>query len=157
MSVEVLASPTGFEDWGEVHALLALCFAPMEGRIDPPSSLGRMTSENLAEVGEKHHFVVARAEGMVIGFGLAEVRETSLYLSKLAVHPDWRGQGLLRSVLTCFEGVARIHTLRKLTLQTRFELVENHAIFNALGFQKTDETRHPGYDRVTSYTFSKLL
>jgi hypothetical protein len=40
-------------------------------------------------------------------------------------------------------------------LQTRIELVENHAIFAALGFVETARTAHKGYDRPTTLTFRK--
>ncbi|MEL6793708.1 MAG: hypothetical protein AAFP78_09655, partial [Pseudomonadota bacterium] len=36
------------EDWTAVHRLLTDAFAYMDGRIDPPSSLHRMTEDDLA-------------------------------------------------------------------------------------------------------------
>jgi phosphinothricin acetyltransferase len=37
-----------------------------------------------------------------------------------------------------------------LELETRIELTENHATFARMGFIKTAETAHPGYERPTS-------
>ena len=37
-----------------------------------------------------------------------------------------------------------------LELSTRIELVENHATFARMGFAKTAETAHEGFDRPTS-------
>lgn len=156
-AIKAQTSPADFDRWDDVHALLTECFAPMEGRIDPPSSLQKMTPASLAENARAHDFVVLTEGESVVGFGLAEARVHSLYLSKLAVHPDWRGQGNSREIIDLFERLARNLDLESLTLQTRVELIENHATFRALGFQKSDETRHHGYDRVTSYTFTKLL
>ncbi len=42
-------------------------------------------------------------------------------------------------------------------LQTRIKLVENHATFAALGFEKAAETAHPGYERTTSITMRKQV
>ena len=47
--------------------------------------------------------------------------------------------------------------LTTLELQSRIELLENHAAFTAMGFVKTAETAHPGYDRPTTFTFRKAL
>ena len=156
-AIKAQTSPADFDRWDDVHALLTECFAPMEGRIDPPSSLQKMTPTSLAEYARAHDFVVLTERESIVGFGLGEIRTSSLYLSKLAVHPDGRGQGKSRHIIELFEKLARNSGLVNLTLQTRVELIENHATFRALGFQKTDETRHPGYDRVTSYTFTKSL
>lgn len=156
-AIKAQTSPAEFDRWDDVHALLIACFAPMEGRIDPPSSLQKMTPTSLAEYARAHDFVVLTEGESVVGFGLGEAREKSLYLSKLAVDQNWRGQGRSREIIDLFEKLARNHGLKNLTLQARVELTENHATFRALGFQRTDETRHPGYDRVTSYTFTKSL
>ncbi|MFD2855215.1 hypothetical protein ACFSZS_11105 [Seohaeicola zhoushanensis] len=40
-------------------------------------------------------------------------------------------------------------------LQTRIELVENHAAFARMGFVKTGESSHEGYDRVTTLTMQR--
>jgi hypothetical protein len=37
-----------------------------------------------------------------------------------------------------------------LELETRIELTENHAAFARMGFIKTAETSHEGFDRTTS-------
>jgi hypothetical protein len=42
-----------------------------------------------------------------------------------------------------------------LELQSRVELVENHAAFTAMGFTQTEATAHAGYGRPTSLTFRK--
>jgi hypothetical protein len=53
------------------------------------------------------------------------------------------------------EEVARTHGRKFLELQTRVELVENHATFAALGFKKVAESAHPGYSRPTTITMRK--
>lgn len=153
----VLLAPPDFNDWAAVHALLLRCFAPMEERIDPPSSLHRMSADVIAAIARENTFAVGLSGEVVIAFGLAEAREQSLYLSKLAVAPEWRGRGLLRRMVRAFEDEARRRGLAGMTLQTRVELSGNHHVFSALGFIKTEETRHPGFDRVTSFTFSRPL
>jgi hypothetical protein len=55
------------------------------------------------------------------------------------------------------EALARHWNLKALVLETRIELVENHLAFAAIGFAKTMESAHPGYDRTTSITMEKSL
>ena len=80
-----------------------------------------------------------------------------VYIGKMAVAEDARGQGLARQLVSIAEQRARERGLPRLELQTRIELVDNHRTFAALGFVKTDETAHPGYDRTTSITMSKAV
>lgn len=153
--VDVELSPGGFDDWEAVHALLVTSYAYMDGQIDPPSSLTKMNAENLREMARSDAFVVARGSNRIVGFGFGSTRGKALYLSKLAVHPDARNRGVLRRIVCRFADLAIAKSLTALTLQTRVELETNHFIFNALGFTKSGETRHRGFDRVTSLTFTK--
>ena len=155
--IEIVLNPSDFDEWVDAFAFLELCFAGMEDRIDPPSSLTRMTPETLREMAQGSAIVVARQYGQLVGFGFGEEKGKSLYLSKLAVHPNARRRGILRKMVTIFEAHAVDCGLDKMELQSRVELNENHIIFNTLGFEKTNETRHAGYDRVTSLTFQKTV
>ncbi len=42
-----------------------------------------------------------------------------------------------------------------LELEVRIELVENHVLFARLGFVKTAENAHAGYNRPTSITMQR--
>ena len=140
-------------DWPAILALLKAEFAYMDGRIDPPSSLHDLTPEALSDQ-------AARGEIWVIGRPpLASIfltpKPQALYLGKLAVAADHRGQGLARQLVDLAETRARALNLPALELQTRVELTGNHATFRALGFVETGRTAHQGYDRPTSVTFRR--
>ena len=47
--------------------------------------------------------------------------------------------------------------LSGLELETRVELVENHATFRRLGFSKTGEGMHDGFDQPTFILMRKSL
>lgn len=143
-------------DWTAVHALLAAAYAPMRGRIDPPSSLDRMTPGTLAEKAGRETVLLAFAPDLA-GCVFLEARPRSLYINKLAVAPAAQGRGTGHALVQAAEAEARRHGLDALTLQTRIELTENHAAFAAMGFAKTAETCHPGFDRSTSITMEKRL
>ncbi|WP_170328157.1 GNAT family N-acetyltransferase [Ruegeria arenilitoris] len=139
----------------EVLHLIRETFAYMEGRIDPPSSMHRLTVEELQRQAR---------DGEIWGIGdrpnavvFLTPKPDCLYLSKLAVAQNKRGQGLARRLVEVAEHRARAKGFRALELQTRVELVENHAAFARLGFAITGETTHAGYDRTTSLTMRKRL
>ena len=145
------------EDFTPLHALLTAAFAYMETRIDPPSSLARMSADSLrGEATTKEIWAIEDA-GQPVACMILTPQPDTLYLGKLATSAAHRGQGLARRLIAHAESRARALNLPSVTLQTRIELSENHATFRALGFAQTGETAHPGYDRPTSLTFTKTL
>lgn len=152
----VSAGPT--TDWRAVHGLLTRSFAYMERRIDPPSSLARMDADCLAsQPGMVLLATDAETGPGLVGCLFARPRGGALYLGKIAVEPAYQGRGAGRALVDAAEAVARREGIAALELQTRIELVENHAAFTAMGFEKTAETAHPGFDRPTSVTMRKRL
>ena len=144
-------------DWDALHALLGTCFAFMEGRIDPPSSLADMTPESLRRKAESETLVTLWDRETLAACGYLRDTGRSVYLGKLAVHPDHRGRGLLRRIVAEADAMARALGRPVLELGTRVELTENHATFARLGFAEVARTAHPGYDRPTSVTMERLV
>ena len=133
------------------------CFAYMEERIDPPSSLMRMSPATLREKSREETLVIVRDGDELIACGFLKETPDTIYLGQLAVRHDRRGLGLLRNIVTVAERLARSKNKDVLELQARVELTENHATFTALGFVQTGTTAHEGYDRPTSITMRKSL
>jgi GNAT superfamily N-acetyltransferase len=148
---------SGDYDWGAVLRLIRESFAFMDGRIDPPSSMHHLTEADVAAQAESGEVWVIEAAGSPVACLFLTVKPGCLYLGKLAVAAAWRGRGLARRLVEAAEERARAMGLRALELQTRVELVENHATFRALGFTQTAATAHAGYDRPTSLTFRKPI
>ncbi len=142
-------------DWPALLTLIRTSFAGMEGRIDPPSSLHSLTAEGIAAQSTLGEVWVTGTPPVACVF--LTPKPGTLYIGKLAVHPDAQRQGHARRLLTLAERRAKAMGLPALVLQTRVELVENHAFFIHLGFRRTTATAHPGYTRPTSLTFCKTL
>lgn len=155
--IVLTAGADSVPDWAELRALIARAFAGMEGRIDPPSSLHRMSAGTLREMASDGFLVTGWSKGRLVACGFAAEKGDAFYLSKLAVEDAFQGQGIMRRMLPLFEAEARRRGLAALTLETRIELVENHAAFAALGFRETGRNAHPGYDRPTSLSFCRDL
>jgi GNAT superfamily N-acetyltransferase len=142
-------------DWTAVMGLLHRAFAAMDGRIDPPSSLHRLTAEGVARQAETGEVWLIGTPPVACLF-LTRLPQ-ALYLGKLAVDPQVQGRGLARRLLEVAEGRARALGLPAIELQARVELTENHATFRALGFTETGRTAHHGFDRPTAVSFRKTL
>ncbi len=137
----------------EVLRLIQNEFAYMDGVIDPPSSMHRLTLDALRD---------QAATGEVWAIGIPPcacvvftLRAHALYIGKLVVRADSRRRGLARALIGLAAGRARHHHRPLLELQTRVELAANQAAFEAMGFVRVAATAHQGYDRPTSYTYQK--
>jgi ribosomal protein S18 acetylase RimI-like enzyme len=139
-------------DWPALLALISRAFASMEGRIDPPSSLHRLTPQGLALSGE----VWVLGQPAVACMVLKPV-DGALYLGKLAVEPALQGRGLGRQMVARAEERAREMRFDRLELETRVELVENHRFYLSLGFTEVSRSAHPGFDRPTSVRYAKRV
>ncbi len=147
--------PIAPSDAATLDAVLALirdAFAYMDGVIDPPSSMHRLTRESLASGGE-----VWAIGNPPLACAVFTPKPHALYVGKLATAPSARGQGHARALLAAAESRARALGLPVLELQTRVELTANHATFRALGFTETARTAHAGFDRPTSITMRRSL
>jgi GNAT superfamily N-acetyltransferase len=140
-------------DWDALLALIKRAFASMEGRIDPPSSLHKMTAQDLAtHPGEVWVMGTPPRACMVL-----TPKAHALRLGRLSVDPQWQRKGYAHILISHAEARARALGLPALELESRIELVENHALFFALGFEQTGATTHEGFDSPTSLVFTKKL
>jgi GNAT superfamily N-acetyltransferase len=156
------AVPTDAE---ALAALIRLAFAHQPVRTDPPpSALEESGVSVAAHLGEGGGGIVADrigadkigAQGMVAAL-LWREEEGGLYVGRLAVHPQWRGQGLARRLIAAAEEVARQRGLERLFLSTRLVLAGNRRLFAACGFAEISFHAHPGYARPTYVTMEKRL
>lgn len=150
--VTISAETSGFYDWPGLLTLLRSSYAFMDGRIDPPSSLRHLNARGLEEKSEDERLVLAKDGEILIGCCFLKPACDLFYVGKVAVSPTHQGQGIGRKLITHAIGLARQEGRKGLELQTRIELVENHKAFAAMGFRKTGESSHEGYDRPTSIT-----
>jgi GNAT superfamily N-acetyltransferase len=139
-------------DWAGLLALIRRAFAGMEGRIDPPSSLHRLTAEGLAGSHEVWVLGAPAAACMVL-----TVKSGRLYLGKLAVEPAMQGRGLGRLMVARAEERARELGLPEVELETRVELLENHRFYLGLGYVEAGRSAHDGYDHDTSVRYLKRI
>ncbi len=138
----------------DVLALLRSSFRYMDGRIDPPSSVHRLTVEGMqahCHAGGEI-WVIGRP---LIGCMFLMPKSGRLYMGKLAVHERMRGQGLCSAMVDHAARRAAALELPELELETRVELTENHRVFSRLGFTIVSTGTHEGYDKPTDFLMRK--
>lgn len=140
-------------DWSALLRLIQTEFAYMEGRINPPSSMHRLSVADIARQSEEGEVWVIGAPPVACMF--LTRKPDALYVGKLAIVRTHRRKGLARALIATAEARARAMGLPALELETRVELTENHAAFAAMGFAETGRTAHEGFVRPTSITLRK--
>ena len=152
IEIAVRRASVDFADWEAVRTLVLDAFASMEGRIDPPSSALRLTPQSMAADAANGALLLAESGSTLVGCAFVRPKQDALYIGKLAVRPNLHGSGIGKALVEAARAEAWALGLQALELQTRIELIENHAAFARMGFIKTAETAHRGYQRPTSIT-----
>jgi GNAT superfamily N-acetyltransferase len=152
IEIAVHRASIDFADWEVVRTLIQEAFAYMEGRIDPASSASRLTPQSMAVDAADGALLLAWSESTLVGCAFVRRKEAALYIGKLAVRPAIHGKGIGKALVEAARAEARRLGLKVLELQTRIELIENHAAFARMGFVQTATTAHPGFKRPTSIT-----
>ncbi|XBC65518.1 GNAT family N-acetyltransferase [Defluviimonas sp. SAOS-178_SWC] len=137
--------------------LVRAAFAYMDGVVDPPSSVHRLTETGIAGAAREGEVWVLEELGRPLACLFLTPKPGRLYIGKLAVAESHRRKGLARQLLAHAESRARDLGLPALEMQSRVELTGNHAAFEAMGFVRAGETAHEGYTRPTSFTFRKAV
>ncbi len=135
--------------------LIQTAFAYMDDRIDPPSSMHKLTLADIARLCD---------EGEVWSIGnpiqacmALQAKPQTLYLGRLAVAEHCQRQGLGRQLVKLAVSRARELRLPTLEIYTRVELTENHAFFMSLGFCIKEQRSHAGYDKPTYMVMQKPI
>lgn len=149
-AIIVRIAAADFDDWERVRLLILDAFAYMAPRIDPPSSALRLTTESMQADAISGALLLAWRASDLVGCVFARPKNDALYIGKLAVSPTLQRAGIGRKLVEAARSEARRRGIGMLELETRIELTENHAAFARMGFVKTAETAHAGFDRPTS-------
>ena len=139
----------------EVLDLLKRSLAYLEDRIDPPSSMHRLTVDAIAD--QCRDGEVWTLDDPIAACIFLSPNADALYVGQLAVADPQRARGFAPKLIRHAEIRALDLNLPALELETRIELTENHVAFGRMGFTKTAEGAHDGYDRPTFIIMRKPL
>lgn len=125
---------------GDVTALPAIERAAVERFRDYPElawlAEGEVISaEQHLDYAERGLSWLALANDQPVGFILAELHASSLFIVELSVHLDWQGKGIGRRLIACVADQARKRGLASLTLTTFRDVPWNAPFYARLGFE----------------------
>lgn len=132
-------------------------FAALSADIDPLPSALNETAESVASQLSEDGGAVAEAGARLIGAVIWRREGSSLYVSRLAVPPAWRGRGIARALLAAAEAEARRRNLPQLHLGTRLALEDNRKLFRGEGFVETTRHAHEGFLTPTWVRMEKRI
>lgn len=130
----------------------------MEDRIDPPSSLHKLTPADIQRQAEEEILLlVFDADQTPIACVFLTKKTDCLHLGKMAVHPDHRCKGIAQALINTSSDLAQTLGQTTLRLQSRIERTENNAIFARYGFTQTATGTHAGFTHPTEITMGKRV
>ncbi|MCK7174013.1 GNAT family N-acetyltransferase [Enterobacter cloacae] len=94
-----------------------------------------ISAEQHLDYAERGLSWLAQANDQPVGFILAELHASSLFIVELSVHLDWQGKGIGRRLIACVADQARKRGLASLTLTTFRDMPWNTPFYARLGFE----------------------
>ncbi|HCT7896941.1 TPA: GNAT family N-acetyltransferase [Enterobacter cloacae] len=94
-----------------------------------------ISAEQHLDYAERGLSWLAQANDQPVGFILAEMHVSSLFIVELSVHLDWQGKGIGRRLIACVADQARKRGLASLTLTTFRDVPWNAPFYARLGFE----------------------
>ncbi len=137
--------------------LLLCAFREYEGRLDPPSGVH---SEKVASVRSKlaeGGALVCEIDEVVTGCVFYAPKADHLYVSRLAVVPEYRRRGLGDLLMRASERRAGELGFGRVRLGVRVALEKLRAYYEARGYVPIAFRSHPGYTEATFVEMEKAL
>lgn len=141
----------------EILETIHAAFGEYRGRLRPESGAFRETVESLTDRAKIGVVLGIIADQRVAACVSAVTKGKSLYLDRLAVHPDFRRRGLAQALVAAVEMEAKRRHLRSVSLGVRLALENNIAFFSRLGFVEIGRSTHLGFDGPTSMDMEKPI
>ncbi|MBN1563273.1 MAG: GNAT family N-acetyltransferase [Anaerolineae bacterium] len=140
-----------------ILAVLVAAFEQYRDQLDPPSGVFRETAADIRQKLARGGGFVACDEQRIIGAVLYQAHPDYMYLGRLAVLPDYRGQHIATRLITQVEQQALVRQLATVRLNVRLSLTGNQRFFHSVGYTITDYCCHENYTEFTYVTMEKKL
>ena len=124
--VRIRIEPMRLEDLEDVHAIERASF---RSPWPPNAYRSELESNRLAA------YLVARAEGEIIGFGGMWLMVDEAHITTFAIHPAWRRQRIGERLLLSFLDLAIERGAREATLEVRLSNLPARRLYEKYGFR----------------------
>jgi ribosomal protein S18 acetylase RimI-like enzyme len=137
-----LAEPQDAHGLAQCVAAAYQLYIPRMGKLPGPMLA------NYAEAIMQHQVWVAEAYGEIIGGLVLIPYEDHMLLDNIAVHPNYQGRGVGRTLLELVDAEAMLQGYGELRLYTHVTMTENIALYTRSGWIETHRGEQDGYARV---------
>lgn len=93
------------------------------------------------------YVTVAEMDGQIVGYQLSTLSPVNAHLARLAVRPQWQGQGLGAMLVAHMVNHYQQQGIREITVNTQANNGSSLAVYQRLGFVRTT-TQFPVYQRA---------
>jgi len=145
------------DDASVILRVLHTAFEEYRGHLDPPSGVHSETVETIRGKLRVGGAVLAVVDGTVAGCVFYQPEGSHLYLSRLAVLPQYRDQGLGRALTQYVERRAQEVNLQRVQLGLRLVLADLRAYYERLGYHFVRQGAHEGYAAPTYVVLEKQV
>ncbi len=149
-----------FEDVIAIHQITQAAYAEYRALI-PYSSIWLETPEIVAQEMQLGPVLLSVVDGTVVGSVRCHVEHEAgigfIYLHRLAVHPNYRRQGLGCALVQAVENLAKSENLHQVRLETRAAQPENCHFYRQLGYELGEISLFLEDGSPRSYWMSKDL
>lgn len=136
MTIEITAASA--DEASILHDITRRAFAEYVGLLNPTPACLTESVRDVAATIRRGGAVIARLDGVAAASARYEVLDGHLYVSRVAVLPDYRGCGLAGELMHAMDQIAESLGLEALQLQTRLNLPRNIRLYEKLGYQVID-------------------
>ena len=122
------------DDSPDIASLIGAAFEEHRGQLDPPSSSLDKSLDSVAQELQTSKAIVAILNNKIVGCAFYSFKEDFVYLAHLAVHPDYRGLGIAKTLMQAVEDKTREQNVEKIRLSVRLALEKTGAFYESLGY-----------------------
>jgi ribosomal protein S18 acetylase RimI-like enzyme len=131
------------EDAPQIHRLTQQAFEEYRGQLLPPSSAHDETEAVVAQALREGGAVLALEHDQPVGAARFAHRPDHLYVGRVSVPPERRGQGIAVALMQALEDQARRLGVPAIELQVRESLPSNVRLYQKLGYVVIRREPHP--------------
>lgn len=140
-----------------VHRVMVEAFMEYDGVLQPGSGALRETVDSIrGKIAGRGGAILVRDGLEVIGSAQYYAERDYLYIGRVSVVPERRGEGIGKRIMSHLEGLAREKNIARTRIGVRLSIPDNIAYYTKMGYAVIEEHEYP--DRSDGwYIMSKKL
>lgn len=145
----ILIRPAAENDALVLWQIIQNAFEEYRGKLTPPSGIFTEMVDDIREKVTEGGGFLAFTNNQTAGGVVYQPKADYIYLGRLAVLPEFRGQGISKALVEAVENRAVELNLPRVQVGVWVVLPRNQAMFEHLGYQISSYEAHPGFTEPT--------